>query len=285
MNSVLVTGSQGFLGKALVNRLNHEGHHVIALDRSWGDIYAPETFQHLPAVDMVYHLAARSFIPDSWQCTTDFIKTNVLGTQNVLEYCLRHRARLVFASAYVYGIPKRLPINENHPVNPNNPYAASKYLAEQLCTFYAQYRGIQATTLRIFNIYGPAQKSDFLIPTIVVQALTGDRICLKSLAPRRDYVFIEDVVDALIRAGERTAGFKLYNIGSGRSHSVAELVAAVQVAAGTSLPVSEEGKQRAHEIPDVVADCDLAREALGWTPRYSLEDGLKAVVMAARETY
>jgi GDP-4-dehydro-6-deoxy-D-mannose reductase len=283
VNRALVTGGDGFLGKALVRRLRLEGAFVCSLGRIDGDISEAVTFEKLPKVDVVYHLAGRTFVPDSWLHPEQFMCSNVIGTQNVINYCNRCGAKLVYASAYIYGIPKLLPIDESHEVQANNPYAMSKYLAEQLCSFGSRYLSVPTTVLRIFNVYGPGQKSDFLIPTIVKQVLFGEKVKVKDLSPRRDYVYIDDLVDALIRAGNSLAVFDLFNLGSGQSNSVAELIAAVQLAAGTSLPVVVDDTPRQNEILDVVADCSRAREVLGWLPRTSIEDGMRLMVATARE--
>ncbi len=281
----LVTGGDGFLGKALVRRLRLEGASVWSLGRSDGDIGESVTFENLPQVDVVYHLAGRTFVPDSWLHPEQFMHSNVIGTQNVINYCNRCGAKLVYASAYIYGVPERLPIDESHVVQANNPYAMSKYLGEQLCSFGSTYLSVPTTVLRIFNVYGPGQRSDFLIPTIVKQVLFGDKVKVKDLSPRRDYVFIDDLVDALIRAGNSCAVFDMFNIGSGQSYSVAELIAAAQLAAGTSLPVVVDDIPRQNEILDVVADCSKAREVLGWLPRSSMEDGMRLMVATAREVF
>jgi len=283
MTRALVTGGNGFVGVALVRRLRLEGASVWLLGRSDGDISEAVTFENLPQVDIVYHLAARTFVPDSWVHSEQFMCSNVIGTQNVINFCNRCGAKLVYVSAYIYGIPVRLPIDESHVVQANNPYAMSKYLGEQLCSFSARYLSVPTTVLRVFNVYGPGQRSDFLIPTIVNQVLFGEKVKVKDLSPRRDYVFIEDLVDALIRAGSSGSVFNVLNIGSGESYSVAELIASVQLAAGTSLPVVAEGVPRQNEIPEVVADCSRAREVLGWSPQISIQEGMRLMVATARE--
>ncbi len=282
MNNILVTGGSGFLGAALVRRLSQNGNKVFVLDRHMGDITDPITFNINFKADVVFHLAARSFVPESWINAREYVNTNVMGTQNALDYCCRHGAKLVFASTYIYGEPQCLPISESHPINVNNPYALSKYLSEQLCSFYFHYRNISSTVLRIFNVYGPQQKSEFLVPTIVRQVLREKNIQLRNLSPRRDYVFLDDVIDAFLCAGKLTNGFNVLNIGSGKSLSVAELVSLIQTIAKTELPIINEGHSREQEIFEVVADCKKASEILGWYPRTKIDDGLKAVLTAAK---
>jgi len=278
MNSaVLVTGGTGFIGAAVVAALRRNGRDVIALDRADGDIASPGTLDRHRAqgITSVIHCAGRTFVPDSWEDPAGFMATNALGTQHVLEFCRTEGARLTHLSAYIYGQPERLPIPETAPVRANNPYAFSKHMAEQACLFYAENFAVPVTILRPFNVYGPGQPKHFLIPAIFSQ-LQGTAIEMLDLEPRRDYVFLSDLVDAVLRAeAPAGAGCRIFNIGSGQSASVAEIVAATQAAAGSSLPVKSCGQKRPNEIPDVVADITAARKSLNWSPRHDLAEGLK----------
>ena len=282
MASTLVTGATGFVGRALVRALAQAGHAVTALDRSAGDVAEAATWAGLPAVDHVFHLAARSYVPDSWADPAGFLHTNVTGTARALDHCRANGAHLVFVSGYLYGVPRRLPIREDDPTDPNNPYALSKFLAEQVCAFQAAATNVPVTVLRPFNIFGPGQRVEFLIPAILDQIRRGGPIRVKDLAPRRDFVFLDDVVTALIAAIAQPGGYRVFNIGSGVSCSVREVIDAAQRAAGTSLPVVSEEQPRPNEIPDVQSDIARARRELGWTPRYSLVDGIERLLQAER---
>ena len=276
-DKVLVTGGTGFIGAAVTEALRKAGRDVIALGRGDGDIALPETLSRHGArgVSSVIHCAGRTFVPDSWSDPAGFMTTNLLGTLRVLEFCRAEGARLTHLSAYIYGQPERLPITENAPVRANNPYALSKHMAEQACRFHADHLDVPVTILRPFNVYGPGQARQFLIPTILAQ-LHGTTVEMLDLEPRRDYVFLPDLVDAILRAEMLTApGCRVVNIGSGRSVSVAEIVATAQAVAGTSLKVVSRDKKRSNEIPDVVADITAAHDLLDWSPRSGLAEGLK----------
>lgn len=276
-DTVLVTGGTGFIGAAVTAALRQRGRQVIALGRADGDIAAPETLdrQRGKGVTSIIHCAGRTFVPDSWQDPAGFMQTNALGTIRVLDFCHRESARLVHLSAYIYGQPETLPIREDAAIRANNPYALSKHVAEQACRFYAEHRDVPVTILRPFNVYGPGQPGHFLIPTIFSQ-LHGAAIEMLDLEPRRDYVFLADLVDAILRAeAVRAQGHRTLNIGGGRSFSVAEIVAAAQEVAGTSLKVASRKQTRPNEISDVVADIGAAKAELGWQARTSLRDGLK----------
>lgn len=279
MASVLVTGAAGFIGRALCGSLRAAGHQLVELSRHEGDIADPATVGGVGPVEHVFHLAGRTFVPDSWQDPVGFHRTNVLGTANVLEFCRSHGARLTFVSAYLYGVPDRLPVAETCVLRPNNPYALSKCLAEQLCEFYAAHHGIDATVIRPFNIFGPRQKAHFLIPEIVAHVAARRTIRVKDLAPRRDYIHISDLVAALVRTLDGPRGYNVFNIGSGRSLSVQELIAVIQSVAGTDLPVVTAGEVRINEIDDVYADIGNARAMLAWEPDLTFRQGVEKMLL------
>ena len=278
MIDAIVTGASGFIGRALCRRLQADGVSLLGLNRSDGDVADSRTWDALPPAKVVMHLAGRSYVPDSWADSAGFLQSNVLGTENALTYCRRHGARMAYISAYVYGIPESLPIAESHPVKPNNPYALSKYLAEQLCGFAGTYQEVPVTVLRLFNVFGPGQRAEFLIPAIVEQVLAGKEIRVLDLNPRRDYVYLDDVVDAIIRAADIPKGFHVLNIGSGGSLSVRDVIGQIQAAAGTNLPVTSSARERLQEIPDVRADITQARQILGWEPRWSFLQGVQQLL-------
>lgn len=277
-DTVLVTGGTGFIGRTVAYALREAGRTVMAPGRANGDIRDPQTLAAYHGTDIasVIHTAGRTFVPESWKDPAGFVDTNLLGTLRVLELCRATGARMVYLSAYLYGQPERLPIAETARLRPNNPYAHSKYLAEQACRFHADNYGVAVTIIRPFNVYGPGQSEKFLIPTIWSQIAGGKRIEMLDLEPRRDYVFLTDLIEAILAAEKhRPDGCETYNVGSGVSHSVAEIVAVAQSVAGTDLPVSSRGVRRENEIEDVVADISAANRIFGWRPRHRLSDGLK----------
>ena len=156
MSRVLVTGAAGFIGRALTRALHKTGCDVTALSRSDGEITDPAMWARLPPFEHVFHLAGRSYVPDSWQDPAGFIHANVIGTTLALDYCRSSGAHLVFASTLVFGIPKRQPTREDDPGEPSNPYALSKFLAERACAFFASTSSTCVTIVRFANIFGPA---------------------------------------------------------------------------------------------------------------------------------
>ena len=218
LRRVVVTGGTGFLGRHLVERLRAARIAVVTPGREQGfDLQRDDL--PLNEVDHVFHLAARTGVVDAWNDPVGFFHTNTHGTVRVLDQCRRHGCSLTYISAYVYGQPQRLPIAEDDPVVANNPYAFSKSMAEETCRFFLKNFGVPVTILRPFNVYGPGQSDRFLLPSIAAQVV--DRNCqeivVKDLAPRRDYIFVSDAIDAILVSLATTPG-SLFNIG--REHPI-----------------------------------------------------------------
>ena len=248
---------------------------MIAVNSRSGDAGDTSTWTSFPSSDVLIHLAARSFVPDSWADPMLYMRTNLLGTVAALEYCRKHNARLVFMSSYMYGDPDKLPIDEHATLVAKNPYALSKKLAEEACSFFVGAFGVDVIVLRPFNVYGPGQSEMFLVPSIISQVTRRSVISVKDLEPKRDYVYVRDVVDAIASAVNGPAGFNVFNIGSGTSHSVGELIRTVQDVWQTDLGVVSAEERRKDEIMNTVADIREAESQLGWIPRFTLRQGLE----------
>jgi nucleoside-diphosphate-sugar epimerase len=277
---VLVTGADGFVGRHLVRELRCEGYDVATHTLSDGDI--ARCALDFEKVTHVFHLAARTFVPESWETPRDFYETNVLGAVNVLEFCRRWGASLVYVSSYLYGRPQWLPIGENHPVQAFNPYGHSKVLAEEAVRYYAKQFGVRATTVRPFNIYGPGQSERFLIPTLIRQALDPacEAITVADLRPKRDHLHVHDLVRLLVTA-MKSGATGVYNAGSGRSTAIGELVELINRCAPETKPLRDTGRIRQDEVLDAVANCFKAATVLGWRPRIALADGIAGLVKDA----
>jgi nucleoside-diphosphate-sugar epimerase len=282
VSNILVTGADGFIGRVLVRQLLASGHAVTELDLVQGDIsmsgalrkYEEETLDH------VFHLAGRTFVPESWKDPCGFYQVNVMGTVNVAELCRKTGARLTYVSSYLYGEPEYLPIDENHPVKSYNPYSHSKIVAESVCQFYAKNFNLEVSVFRPFNAYGPGQPPAFLIPEIVSKVMNREvRIVeVMDLRPRRDFIFVEDLSSALVRSIAGPQG--IFNIGSGYSKSVEEIILQVMKSAGISKDYRSLEVSRPNEILDLYADISKAKAELDWSPKISFEVGIEKCISA-----
>ncbi len=283
MSKILVTGANGFVGSFLCKALKELQHEVIELTSSDGDIIDPMTWENIPAAEVVIHLAAKTFVPASWKNPELFLQTNTLGTVLALEYCRKHGARMVFISSYLYGNPASLPINELAPISIPNPYALSKKAAEDYCRFYAESFKVNMVIIRPFNLYGFGQSNNFLIPEIILQVLNSNEVHIKDLEPKRDYIYITDFIEAIIKCIDANR-FEIYNIGSGISYSVGEIIQMIQDICGTNLPVISSVEKRPAEIMDTIADISKAKELLNWIPKTSMHEGLSLIVQQFRQS-
>jgi nucleoside-diphosphate-sugar epimerase len=281
MTKILVTGGSGFIGKHLIKKIRSSQHEVIGVNSLAGDVADKNTWSNFEPADVLVHLASNTFVPDSWKDPNTFLQTNFHGTVCALDYCRQHDAKLVYLSSYLYGNPSMLPIPESAPLVAMNPYALSKKLAEEVCKFYADIYGVKIIILRPFNVYGSGQSDRFLIPSLINQVRSKNTISVQDLEPRRDFIYIDDLVDAIIKAMEIQLDFDIFNIGSGVSYSVAELIEIIQKIHGTSAGVKVDGERRIGEVMDTQADITKAFDVLGWSPKYSLHSGLEKMLVTA----
>ncbi len=282
MSNILVTGSAGFIGRALVSRFRGEGHRVFAFDTEQGDITVEHSLDifYNDGIEHVFHLAGKTFVPESWSDPFAFFNVNLMGTVNVLEFCRTTGAGLTYVSSYLYGEPSYLPIDEDHPLKSYNPYSQSKIIADQTSRFYALNYHIPVCIFRPFNAYGPGQSNRFLIPEIISKVMDPSVAVVEvmDLKPRRDYIYIDDLVDALDLSIGKPHG--IYNIGSGTSYSVEDIIKIVMQFSGITKPYHAKAMTRPNEIYDLYADIRKAGEDLNWSPKTSFEAGIRNCIHA-----
>jgi NAD dependent epimerase/dehydratase len=308
---VLVTGAGGFIGSHLVERLVELGASVRALIHynalgSWGWLdYSPHrerievimgdltdrdlVFQAARNVEIVFHLGALIAIPYSYQAPSSYVRTNIEGTLNILLAARDLKvARLVHTStSEVYGTARYVPIDENHPLQGQSPYSATKIAADKLAeAFHCSY-GVPVVIVRPFNTYGPRQSTRAVIPTIISQCLNGDTIRLGHLHPTRDLNYVSDTVEGFIRAAtaDNVLG-QTINLGSGREISIGNLALLIARLLGKQVQIITDERRRRPEKSEVerlLADNSKAKRLLGWEPRVSLEEGLLRTIDWMRE--
>ena len=299
----LVTGGAGFIGSNLVAQLCADGHDVVVLDNLssgypsnleglsirlvQGDIRDTAAVEEaMLDRDVVFHMAASVGNKRSIDDPLTDAEVNVIGTLRVLEGARRQGIRKVVysSSAGIFGELKTLPIAEDHPVEPDTPYGSTKLCAEKLCLSYAKLYGMDNVCLRYFNVYGQHQRYDAygnVIPIFVHQALSDVQLTIFGDGEQtRDFLHVDDVVQANVRAAQKTGVSGAFNLGSGSRITINALVKMLQDA-GLELDY-RYGAPRPGDVRHSLADISAARESLGFEPAVPLSDGLRRYVAWSR---
>lgn len=305
--TVLVTGAGGFIGSRLCEKLIEGGSSVRAFVRynsraeigllkllpkevlekieiirgDLRDFSAVE--QAAKGTDTVFHLGALISIPYSYVHPVETVQTNVIGTMNILEACRKVGAKLVHTStSEVYGTALRVPIDEDHPLQGQSPYSASKIGADKLVESYYRSFDVPSITIRPFNTYGPGQSNRAVIPTIITQALAGNVVRLGNLDAIRDFTYLDDTVEGFLVAGQ--AGLwdgETYNLGSGQEISIGDIAELIFKIMGKQ-PVIQVEQSRLRpeksEVLRLISDNQKAKAALGWQPNVGMEEGLRRTI-------
>ena len=303
---VFVTGADGFIGSHLAEALVRSGHDVRALvqynsfnKKGWLDSLAPEMGDQIEVVagdvrdrsqmscsvqgcDVVFHLAALIAIPYSYDAPQSYVDTNITGTLNILEAVRsNHNTRMIHTStSEVYGSAQFVPITEDHPLQGQSPYSASKIAADQLAFSYYSSFNLPVTIIRPFNTYGPRQSQRAVIPTIIAQLLAGvENIELGSTTPTRDFNFVEDTVHGFLMAmlPENILG-QAINLGSGYEVSVGDTARLIAKIMNKNVEITtsqERIRPDASEVQRLFAANERARKLLDWSPKYAGLDGFE----------
>lgn len=304
----LVTGAGGFIGSHLVEALVRMGAKVSVfirynsrsdlglLDRLpkkinqelevfAGDLKDPEALRRpVKGCEIVFHLGSLIAIPYSYTNPMDFVQTNIVGSANLLSACLWNNVEKIVhtSTSEVYGTAIYCPMDEKHPLQAQSPYSATKIAADKLAESYCRAFGIPVAIARPFNTYGPRQSSRAVIPTIILQALHGDKIMLGSVEPKRDFTYVEDTVSGLIEVAKSVQSVgEVINIGCGREISIAELAQVILSVMGKEAAILKEERRvrpEKSEVERLMCNNSKAMELLGWEPRISLKEGLRRTI-------
>ena len=290
---VLVTGGCGFIGSHLVEALLRQGAQVSVLGKynsrsdfgflqeidhpdltvRLGDVADPWFVQSMArGMDTIFHLAALIGIPYSYAAPSQYVETNVSGTLAVLEAARREGVRRVVhtSTSETYGTAQYTPIDESHPLVGQSPYSATKIAADKLAESYFLSFDLPVVTLRPFNTFGPRQSMRAVIPTLMAQALHADEITIGALDPVRDMNYVADTVAGFlgVASADGVEG-GVFNVGSGKGHTIGEILEMVQQVAGSNKPVrqaEERVRPAKSEVGRLVCDYSRAASAFGYAP-------------------
>lgn len=303
---LLVTGADGFIGSHLTEALVRRGDSVRAFvlynsfnSHGWLDDVPQEVQREIEFIagdvrdagavrnavsdcDTVLHLAALISIPYSYEAPESFVQTNILGTLNVLNAALANGGvRVVQTStSEVYGTAQFVPITEQHPLQAQSPYAATKIAADQLALSYHRAFGLPVAVLRPFNTYGPRQSARAVIPTIISQLLAGERrIRLGALHPTRDFNYVADVVRAfLAMADAEHVVDEVVNVGTNHEISIADTAREIATMIRVDATIESDPariRPGPSEVERLCGDNAKAKRLLGWTPAYAGIEGFR----------
>jgi dTDP-glucose 4,6-dehydratase len=309
---VVVTGAGGFIGSHLVERLLELGSDVTAFVRYNsrndpgvlevvgerkqrlhlvpGEIRELETVRRLvKGADTIFHLAALVGIPYSYVHPSEVVEVNTIGTLNVLTAAKDAAVKkvVVTSTSEVYGSALRVPIDEDHPKQPQSPYSASKIASDAIALSFFHAFELPVAVVRPFNTYGPRQSDRAIIPTIIAQALTKRVIEVGNTTPTRDFTYVADTVEGMLRVGEVDAAVgQEINLGSGHEISIGDLATRIATVVGADVVITrreERVRPAKSEVSRLLADNGKAKRVVGWAPKVPLEEGLRLTVAWIRE--
>jgi len=306
--SALVTGAGGFIGSHLTEHLVELGANVKTFVRynsrnDWGmlellpeeklsqievitgDLKDADAVRHAAKdVDIIFHLGSLIAIPYSYIHPRETIETNILGALNVLTAAKENNVEKVIhtSTSEVYGTARYVPIDENHPLQGQSPYSASKIGADKIAESFYRSFNLPVAIIRPFNTYGPRQSARAVIPTIITQALAKEKIFLGSLHPTRDYTYVKDVVEGFIKVAEspKSVG-EVINIGSNFEVSIGDLANKIISLIGKNAEIVTDPvrvRPQDSEVERLWCDNTKAKRLLGWEPKTSLDEGIKKTI-------
>jgi UDP-glucose 4-epimerase len=280
---VLISGGSGFIGGHLRRYFTERGITVVvgadpadqSITFNVNDV--SQLFSIKQSIDAVVHLAANTSITDSLMSPWNTYHTNLLGTLNLLEFARKNKiAKFINVSSYVYGQPKYLPIDENHPTDPHSPYNLSKLLAERICESYSLEFKMNIITLRPFYIYGPSPRPRSFVHLILDQLVKEKgNVVLSGESTKRDFLFVDDFSRLIeIILNDFTTKYEVYNVGFGRSFLLSDVARILAELLNKPILIKYDDRMRPGDVTDMIADISKVSKKFDWRPSTGLKKGL-----------
>ena len=285
MKEIIITGHTGFIGTSLTQKLISSPYKITGISRTKQKQFRIKqkqkdlnkiTNSDIPKNSIIGHLSANANFALCQKKPKECFLTNVVGTEHLLEIARKKDCKLLFLStSHIYGVSRKLPINEDHRREATSIYSATKLQGEILCESFSKTYGMDITMVRLFSVYGPKSPKYSLILRIIKQLLEKNELRLGNLFPKRDFIFIDDVVRALIILLKQIKGFNTFNVGSGSTTSIQTLCNKLMKLGKKTIPIiPEKTLLRKDDIPEIRSDISKIKQ-LGWEPKISLDEGLK----------
>ncbi len=280
----MITGSRGFIGSRLSKKFEEPIEFDILIDKRMSVLNkeALSFFIEEKKPNVIIHLAANPLAVKSVEDPIYDMNLNILGTLNLLEACKNLDLDLLLftSTAYVNGEPKYVPMDENHPPLPTSPYGISKLACERYCEFYHKKYKIPISIIRFFNIYAEGQPSGFVIPDVINNIFKSTNGIVKlrgSEEDSRDFLYLDDLVDAIVKVVEKKIVGETINLGGGENITILDLAQKIAKIMNKNIKF-ECAKVENVKISKLYADISKAKALLGWTPKTPLEEGLRKVI-------
>ncbi len=287
MKTLLITGSSGFIGSHLISSIASD-YKIIGISNKKQTKkmnffhYEKDITKEVrikSSLSTIIHLAALSDVRYCKLYPSLCINVNVLGTHKILEMCRKKDVNLIFTStSHVYGLPKKLPIMEDEMIKPTSIYATSKIMAENLCESYAKTYGLNITVLRLFSVYGHNSPVHNAVHNIMNQYITKSIVNLGNLKSKRDFIYIDDVIDAIKIILENQKGYEVFNVGSGYTNTIRSVCDKVAKISKRNLRIeSKIDKLRNNHIKEIKCSYSKINRIHKWSPKFDLDTGLQTM--------
>jgi len=275
MTKILVTGHEGIIASHLIKKLTNCEIITDSINGKRVNLQNNEEVMKIEPVDTVIHLAGKTKKGLEWE---EYFENNVIGTLNILKYCVeKNIKKIIFVSSYVYGNPKYLPIDEQHPIAPHNLYTKSKFLAEELCKKFSEMHDLNVIVLRPFNIFAKTMNKDNLISKLITSINTKKIVTITNRNSKRDFLYIDDFIELILKIKDHDFKYEIFNIGSGISYSFDEVIEMIEKSTSKKLNLEYENDVQSY-IENITADNSKITKILDWKPKLTFKEGLQKLL-------
>ena len=277
--NILITGSNGFIGKFLKKSLFLKNDFVIFTDEESRDLCNKENWEKFKNIDIVIHLASKTNSLESNEKSSYYLKNNLLSAINALEFCKLNKCKIIFLSSYIYSRNAELPVKEDSEIDAINSYALSKKLIEDTIIFYKKQYKLDVIIIRPSNVFGPDSKSKSFIMNLVSNMIKGDITEINNIQTKRDYIYIDDLIEAIYKSIFYDGEYFIFNVGSGQNISHKELIEILKEYKLYNLNIKLNKKYLLENIKDeTLMDIKLIKKEMNWEPLIPIRMGIKKII-------
>ena len=275
--NILITGSNGFIGKTLSYYLSNKKDLKIYKDDNSNDLSHWNNWEKFKKCDVVIHLASKTNSSESNKKSKIYLENNISSAINGLEYCRKYKAKFIFISSYIYSRKEDLPVSENSEIDPTNSYSLSKKIIEDICIFYRNKLNVQTLILRPSNVYGPDLNSNSFIIKILKAVLNDYKFIINSMEIKRDYIYIDDLIDGIYKSIYYSGKYYIFNIGRGESVSHKTIVDFINSYKNFKFEINYENKNLKNK-DETLMNIDLIKKEMNWEPKIDIYRGIEIII-------